>query len=83
MFDRKGIQKELKSKSKQDSHGQSIFCRFVVDFGAILGAKIKQQSMNNEVGKQCKKRSNQSGQGNAKERLQHAAKLVVEALGKG
>ena len=69
MLDRKGIQKELKTKSKQDSHGWSICCVILSDLGLILGAEIEHKSMKNEVGEQCKKRSNQNGQGSANDRL--------------
>ena len=57
---------------------------FVADFCSILErAKIKQKSIQNEVGKQYKKRSKQNGQGHANDMLVSLAGEVVQALGNG
>ena len=48
-----------------------------------MAAKIEHKSMKNEVGKQCKKRSNQNGQGHANEMLVSFASQAVEPLWKG
>ena len=69
LLDRKGIQKGWKTKSKQDSHGWSILWWIFIDLGSILGAEIEQKLIKNEVEKQCKKRSNQNGQGSGNEML--------------
>ena len=61
MFDRKGMEKKLKTKSHHDSHGWSVLGRFVIDFGSLLGSKIDNKSMKNEVGKQCKKKATRTG----------------------
>ena len=83
LLDRKSIEKEAKTKSKQDLHGWLIFCRILTDLGSPLGAESDQKSVKNEVGKPCEKRSNQSSQGNTKEMLWGSAAPGVEALGKG
>ena len=43
--------------------------------------KSHKNQSENEVGKQCQGRNNQNGQGSANERLQRAAKPVVQAQG--
>ena len=57
------------------------FSGVVFDFGLVLRAQIDQKSNKNRFGKQCKKRSNQNGQGSANERLLRFARPALQAQG--
>ena len=64
LFQVKSGPKSMKNRRKIDPESSkfsdqvfgSLFCRFVLDLGAILGAKMEPKSMKKGVGKMMKKR---------------------------